>query len=381
MKVCFLIRSLQRGGAERQCVLLAKGFKKLGHNVNVLVFYSGGDLYQELVNAGISVTSLEKQRRWELVGFLWRVRLCLRKERPDILYSLLQVSNVLAVVAKLFVPTMKAVWGVRTAFMDLSYYDWLVRFSYWLEPRLSPLADLIIVNSEAGIQYAKQKGYCTARMVVIPNGIDTDTFVEDSSKGSRLRELWGVGNRELLIGLVARVDPIKDYATFLRAADLVAKRCSQVRFVCIGEGDPAYKASLVSLAEELGLTSRIIWAGECQDMPVAYSALDLFCLTSLAEGLPNVLLEAMACGRICVVTDVGDALRIVGNTGYVVRPGDPEALCAAWLKAMSVSDSEKAAQSRMARQRIINQFSVKQLLEETSHILEAVESRRGVQIR
>lgn len=120
-------------------MVLAKGLRGLGHDVGVLVFYPGGDLYHELLAAGIPVESLEKQHRWELIGFLQRIRLYLRRERPDILYSLLQVSNVVAAVEKLFVPTMKVIWGIRSASMELRYYDRLVRFSYWLEPRLSLL--------------------------------------------------------------------------------------------------------------------------------------------------------------------------------------------------------------------------------------------------
>ena len=97
---------------------LAKGLRQLGHDVGVLVFYSGGDLYDELLAAGIPVESVGKLRRWELVGFLQRIRRCLRRERPDVVYSLLQVSNVVAAVEKLFVPTLRVTWGIRTASMD-----------------------------------------------------------------------------------------------------------------------------------------------------------------------------------------------------------------------------------------------------------------------
>jgi len=352
-------------------VALAKGLSRLGHNVGVLVFYPGGDLYYELLAAGIPIESLDKHRRWELVGFLQRIRRYLRRERPDILYSLLQVSNVVAVVGKLFVPAMRVIWGIRTASMDLRYYDRLVRFSYRLESRLSWLADRIIVNSEAGLHYAKAEGYSIHRMTVIPNGIDVEAFAPDRSKGKALRVSWGIGDGVLAIGLVGRLDPIKDHATFLRAAALVTAQCPLVKFVCIGGGDSAYKDSLAALSEELDLSARVVWAGECDDMPSVYNALDVACLTSLAEGCPNVLLEAMACSVPCVATDVGDAKRILGDTGDIVQPRDPTALAATLLELSRMNDAERATQGRRARDRIIQHFSLERLITDTSSVLEA----------
>jgi len=351
-------------------VVLAKGLRGLGHDVGVLVFYPGGDLYHELLAAGIPVESLEKQHRWELIGFLQRIRLYLRRERPDILYSLLQVSNVVAAVEKLFVPTMKVIWGIRSASMELRYYDRLVRFSYWLEPRLSLLADLIIVNSEAGLHYAKAGGYHTDKMKVIPNGIDVQAFVPDQSKGRTLRSSWGVGAQEFVIGLVGRLDPIKDHSTFLHAAALVAKQCPVMRFVCIGGGDSAYKESLMALSKELELSTRLVWAGECDDMPSVYNALDVACLTSIAEGCPNVLLEAMACSVPCVATDVGDSKRIIGDTGDIVQPRDPQALAAALYRMFLMDGAERVRQGQRARDRIIQHFSLERLIRETSSALE-----------
>ena len=371
MKVRFLIRSLQRGGAERQCVALAKGLRQLGHDVGVLVFYSGGDLYDELLAAGIPVESVGKLRRWELVGFLQRIRRCLRRERPDVVYSLLQVSNVVAAVEKLFVPTLRVTWGIRTASMDLTHYDRLVRVSYWLEARLSRFADHIIVNSEAGLRYAKVEGYRTDRISVIPNGIDTELFAPDRSKGKTVRCSWGIRDEEVVIGLVGRLDPIKDHPTFLRAAALVVRQCPLVKFVCIGGGDSAYKESLVALCAELALSARVIWAGEHSDMPAVYNALDVACLTSTAEGCPNTLLEAMACGVLCVATDVGDSKRILGEIGGIVPSRNSEALAGAIQELLRMDGAERAKQGQMGRDRVIQHFSLDRLIGDTASVLEA----------
>jgi glycosyltransferase involved in cell wall biosynthesis len=108
-----------------------------------------------------------------------------------------------------------------------------------------------------------------------------------------------------------------------------------------------------------------------------YNALDLVTsCSSFGEGFSNVIGEAMACGRPCVVTDVGDAKRIVGDTGYVVASGNPAALALAWQEALEAGVAAQARQGQRARERITQYFSLKQLIEKTARILEVgVEAR------
>ena len=152
-------------------------------------------------------------------------------------------------------------------------------------------------------------------MAVIPNGIDTSRFREMPGSGARLRALWGVRDDQILIGLVGRLDYMKDHPTFLRAAAKLTHHNDSVRFVCVGGGPISYAAQLKDLSSELGLHDRIVWAGDQDDMPSVYSALDLLVSSSSGEGFSNVIGEAMACGVPCVVTDVGDSALIVGETG------------------------------------------------------------------
>jgi len=110
-----------------------------------------------------------------------------------------------------------------------------------------------------------------------------------------------------------------------------------------------------------------------------YNALDLVTsCSSDGEGFSNVIGEVMACGRPCVVTDVGDAKRIVGDTGYVVAPGNPAALASAWQEALDASGPEKTRRSQMARRRVVEHFSLDRLIEETARVLETA-VKTGVQ--
>ena len=175
----------------------------------------------------------------------------------------------------------------------------------------------------------------------------------DRASGSRLRASWRVPERSLLIGIVARLDPMKDHQTFLRAAAILANSRADARFVCIGAGPERYTSDLKTLAGELGIGDKVIWPGLIlHDMPAAYNALDICCSSSaFGEGTSNAIAEAMACGVPCVVTDVGDSKLIVGDMGILVPPKNPEALSAG-LAVMAERLSENPQLPHAVRERI-----------------------------
>jgi glycosyltransferase involved in cell wall biosynthesis len=333
MDILFLIRTLTYGGAERQLVALAQGLHKRGHRVRVMVFYPGGPLEPDLVGAGIPIVSVNKRGRWDMLRFFWRMARALRRERPDVVHGYLSASNLPALLLRPFYRG-KAVWGVRTADIDHEGNDWLAWLDNMLERRLSRFADLIIANSHAGRAFAIARGFCASKTIVIPNGIDTDRFHPDAAGRSTFRNELGIDADQLLIGRVGRLDPRKDYPTFLRAATLIARQRPDARFICVGSGPADLESHLKSLALELGLGDRVIWTGARADMPAVYSAMDLSVSSSATEGTPNAVAEAMACGVPCVVTDVGDSAVIVGHHGSVVPKEDPDALAAAALRML-----------------------------------------------
>jgi len=367
MHIVFLTRSLNFGGAERQLVALGRGLHNAGHEVCVATFYGGGPLEQDLRQAGIRVQALNKRGRWDVLRFLGRLLRFVRSERPDILHSYLVVPNLVTVLLRPLLPKIRIVWGVRASDMDLSYYDWSARFTFSLSCRLSNLADLIIANSRSGMVFHRDKGYPAHKMVVIPNGIDTDRFRPTPEAREKTRAEWGIGVNETVIGIVGRLDPMKDYPNFLRAASLMSHARSGVRFVCVGDGPKDYRDRLERLAGELGLDNRVVWAGTRSDLPAVYSAFDLATSASSSEGFPNVVAEAMACGLPCVVTDAGDSASIVGTLGIVVPPADPERLARAWDTALSQIGPAKAAQTR---KRVIDEFSLASLISRSEQVLQ-----------
>lgn len=368
--ILFLTRSLDRGGAERQLVVLAKGLARRGHAVVVAVFFGGGAYEAELVEAGVRVTNLDKQGRWDVLPFLIRLVCLLRKERPAVMHSYLGVPNILATVLKPLLPGTRIVWGVRASNVDLSHYDWLLRLAYALERRLARFADRIIANSYAGKCYAVSNGFPAGKVVVIPNGINTEYFRFDPKGRQRVRSEWGVGEDEILVGLVARLDPMKDHPTFLEAASRISRERHDVRFVCVGDGSPDHVERIKRRVVALGLTGQLILTGARDNMPSIYSALDIATSTSaFGEGFSNTIAEAMACGVPCVVTDVGDSALIVGDTGSVVVPADHSVLAAAIQRLISLPPKERRALGDKCRVRIVSEFGMDVLVRRTEHAL------------
>jgi len=251
--------------------------------------------------------------------------------------------------------------------MDYTQYDRIAALAHWLEARCAWLADLIVANSSAGLEHCVLRGMPREKLIVIPNGIDTDRFIPKRDAGAALRQQWAVQHKAMLIGLVARIDPMKDHETFLRAARVVLNVDADIRFVCIGSGNSNYVTEIIALAHKLELDDFLIWAGEYSAMEDAYNALDICCLSSITEGFPNVVGEAMSCGVPCVVTKVGDAPSIVGETGRVSPKRDPIALATAILQVIALIRADNAGDPR---QRILAYYSVEQMILKTEYALQ-----------
>lgn len=380
-RILFLARSLQYGGAERQLVSLVNELQRRGVSVKVALFYDGGALSSELVGT-IELVHLYKSNRWDILPFFWRLCLLVRRYRPDVVHSYLTVPNIVAAALKLIFPRLRVVWGLRASYMDLGKYDWLWHVSSQVERRLSWLADLIIANSFSGKEHAVASGYAAEKIHVIVNGIDIERFRPNLRVRMELRKEWQVADDRVLIGLVGRIDPMKDHRTFLEAAAVLIKTRPNLGFVCVGDGSPPYVEKMQELARDLGLNDRLTWVGARSDVAAVYSSLDVLCLSSaFGEGVPNVVGEAMACGVPCVVTDVGDSARIVGEGGVVVPPGDPQALaygCKRLLERLESGDlSDPTQRCKATRDRIVDKFSVQRMVEETLAVLKTVGSSSG----
>lgn len=409
MRVLMSIPSLAAGGAERQFAALAAGLAARGHEVLAVTLGLGGALAAELGEARL--VGLGKTSRWDtprvglaLAGLLWR-------HSPQIHYAFLPSCCVLGALVAPLCPRTRLVFGIRAA--DPDGLGRAGRLLLRLEAGLSRRAGLVIANSQAGRELCLARGFPPKLLRVVDNGIDTERFRPERfgperfgpglaagtglmgqtgaavgtavaggtggagqtdqvgrTTGADLRGAWGVSPQHRLIGLVARLDPLKDHATFLEAAALLAAQRADARFVCVGGGGQDYARTLRQRAESLGLEQRLVWAGEQADMPAVYNALDVACLSSASEAFPNVLGEAMSCGVPCVATSAGDAARVLGGAGLAVPPGDASALAAGLAQMLERLEREGEALGRMCRARVEAEFSLPRMVAGTQALLE-----------
>jgi glycosyltransferase involved in cell wall biosynthesis len=363
LKILLLTPSLEVGGAERQLVSLAGCLDNREHTVHMALFRKHGALLEELSEAVVT-HDLRKQGRFDFFGFMIRLRKLVKDVKPDVIYSFLGVPNLATALLKLSGVRVPVVWSVRASDVDLTQYDWLSRVCGSLEAIFSPLADHIVINSVAGREHFIKQGFSHKALTVVYNGIDSVRFKPDIFSGTPLRQQCCFEKEDILVGIVARLDPMKDHETFLRAARLAKDRDPDLRFVGVGDGP--LRGRLEDLSRQLGLCHDLVWAGAHSDMPAVYNALDILCLSSITEGFPNVLGEAMSCGVPCVATDVGDAAHIVGDTGLVVPKRNPEALAEAMVRmARRVRNGEVPD----TRTRIVERFSQERMVLETEKIL------------
>lgn len=374
MKIMFLCQSLVVGGTQRQVSVLARALKGRNHEISVAVFRYEGPFIREIEAAGIRICDLRKGGRWDVFGFLWRLRNLIKDERPDVVYALLPVANVVsALVAPLVYPRPRIVFGVRSARMSGEPYDWLTRSQYRVEALVSGMASLAITNSHAAYQDAVARGFRAGRTVVVHNGIDTVKFAPDPIGRGRVRKKWGVADDEWLVGLMARFDPMKGHDVFFAAAAQLAVEHPSWRFVTVGvhPGDEQERAQ--NMAKSHGIASRVIWAGMRTDMVACFSALDIACLASrFGEGFPNVVAEAMACAIPCVVTDVGDAREIVNGFGVVVPPNDAPAIANGLRMLRARTAAEQAVVGIAGRNSITDRFGLDAAAEQTERALVAL---------
>jgi glycosyltransferase involved in cell wall biosynthesis len=226
------------------------------------------------------------------------------------------------------------------------------RLSRWVPAK-------IVCNSQAALRAHTAIGYCSSKCVVIPNGFDLRLFIPAAEPRQRVRARWSAKAGEVFVGMVARVDPLKDHTGFIRAAGQVATSMPFVRFVLVGEGVTA-DLGIRTLLAHMNLTGRFVLEERCDDVQCVMNALDVFCLASKSEGFPNVLGEAMACATPAITTDVGDAREIVGDDRFVAVVEDPQSLALCIMRVLALSPDERHALGSAQRMRVETRFNIEQ---------------------
>jgi glycosyltransferase involved in cell wall biosynthesis len=346
VRVLHVITGLGQGGAETMLAKLIEALPEITHVVVPLARDLA--LAPRIAAAGAEVIPLGMRGPLGLPAAVLRLAALIRRVRPDVIQSWLYHADLAATLARAVAfARAPLAWSLRCSDMDLARYAPTTRLVVRALARLSGVPAVIASNSEAGLAWHRRLGYRPRRSIVIPNGFDTDRFRPDPEARSRLGAMLGWGEEAVIVGLVARVDPMKDHAGFFAA---LARTAPALRAVLVGRGTE-------TLAIPAALAGRVAALGPRDDVAALTPGFDIACLASHSEGFPNVLGEAMACGVACVTTDVGDASAIVGKAGVVVPTGDPAALAEA-LSALAADPDRRRALGAAGRARVLADYAL-----------------------
>ncbi len=323
----------------------------------VLSLANGGALSEAISASGVPVIGLGMRAGRLNVAGVYRACRLIHSLRPDILQTWLYHADLVGLLAGTLAGVPAIVWNIRCAALEPRDHpatlSQLLRLLAWA----SRWPSAVVSNSAAGMKVHERLGYRPSRWVIIANGFDMERHQPCPVARRDFRREIGVDDRTPLIGLVARAHPMKDHPTFLEAAAIVASRHPEATFVAVGRGVPE-SVALRDLIAKLGLDKRTRLLPERYDVPRILAALDVLVSSSYSEAFPNIVAEAMACGTLPVVTDVGDSALIVGSAGRVVQPRDPAALAEAIVGILEMDSADRKSLEVAARARILDAYSI-----------------------
>jgi glycosyltransferase involved in cell wall biosynthesis len=373
MRIMHVITGLSTGGAETMLLkLLSAASAEMEHVVVSLG--DEGTIGPRIAALGVPVHCLRLQRNAPNPIRVLSILSLAQRIDPQLIQGWMYHGNLMASVAALALrnraqkntlqekaPDVKlpVIWNIRQTVYDLRNERWLTARFIRMGARMSHRPAAIVYNSQTSAGQHEALGYRAEKRVIIPNGFDCQALRPDEAARKAVRTELGIADDTVVIGLVARYHPMKDHAGFLRAAGAVARARPQTKFVLAGTGVSSKQSELAEAVRQNGLQDHVILLDERSDIPSLNNAFDIACSASAwGEGFSNSIGEAMACGVPCVVTDVGDSAYLVGNTGLVAPPGEPQALANAIVQLIGMGRAGRWQLGTKARNRIETEFSL-----------------------
>ena len=348
MRVMHVITNMMAsGGAEVMLLRLARIARDERPVIVSLMDVS--DRYRHLTtDHGVDLRPLKARSTAGMMKAVLTLGRMIREERPDAimcwLYHAMIVGQLAAWRAGLDIPVF---WNVRQSLDDIGSLSASTRIALGLSRLFSSRPTGIVFNSARALDLHRQFGYRNSNCIVIPNGFD---LVPSAPVRARV---------PIVLGIAGRLHSQKDYRTFFAAAAEVLRTHAGARFVAAGAGLTSDNEAVRQMIAAAGLPfDAIELRGNTSDMDRFYSDIDGLVLSSRTEGFPNVVAEAMSFGKPVISTDVGDAAIIVGDTGFIVPPGDISALAAGIRRMLDLGSSEYAALSAAAKDRIDSTYSL-----------------------
>jgi glycosyltransferase involved in cell wall biosynthesis len=370
--ILYLITELSTGGAQVALLRLLTGLDRGRFFPTVACLYNGDGVVAQRIRAlGVPVTDLGMTAKWRWDA-LWRLCCLLRRERPTILHTWMFHANFVGRIVGRLARVPIVVTSRRNVNIGGALREFLNRWTARLGDRVIAVCEMA---RQAEIERARVS---PDKVVTIYNGVDTNEFAAlDAQAAARARRAFGIPSGAPLVGTAGRLHRQKGFADLITALAQVREHFPAVRLLLVGDGE--LRGDLEAHAQALGLSEVVAFAGPRTDIPEILAGLDLFALPSLWEGLPNVVLEAMAAGLPVAATAVGGTPEVVvdGITGILVPPHDPGALARPITRLLRDPDL-RCKMGQAGRERVERCFTVEQMIQRTQALYEDVLEARGL---
>ncbi len=316
INVLEFIGSLKIGGAEKHAVGLTKRLNKDRYNVTFCCMMGGGLLEEELKGEKVEIVHLNFRTRYFFIAFFKLLRL-MRRKRIDILHAHLFHCGFWGRIAALLTGVPVIIYTEQGKSL------WKRRRHILFERMANHFTDMRIAVSEDIRKLCIEREKTPPdKFVYIPNAIDAEDYVVSKERSSETRKEIGLGDGGPVIGTVARLNFAKALEYMLQAFSIVRESFPNARCLLVGDGE--LRGDLENWAKKLGIEDSTLFLGARTDVPELLSVMDVFVLSSITEGTPISLLEAVVAGVPAVGTDVGGIPEVIENrvTGILVPPRD-----------------------------------------------------------
>jgi glycosyltransferase involved in cell wall biosynthesis len=371
VRVLFLSTSMGMGGADQQLLSAAQEMRSRGHDLMIVSLTPLGPMGLEARSLGLRTETLNMPRGVPDPFALFRLVRLTRAWRPDVVHSHMVHANLMARALRLLAPVPVLVSTIH----NISEGGALLMAGYRLTNAL--VDHMTIISEAAAERFVGDRIIPRELLRVIPNGVNVDEFGNARDGGREaLRSSLGLA-REFVWLAVGRFEVAKDYPTMLRAFAGVRERHPEAVLLLVGRG--SLQRETEALTRTLGLDGGVRFLGVRRDVPRLMGLADAYLMSSAWEGMPMVLLEAAATGLPIVTTSVGGNREVVENeeTGFLVPPGDPDALGSAMLRVMDLSESDRRAMGARGRERVRSRYGLSRVVERWEQLYREVSARKG----